>query len=340
MVTVIIADKSALMRKTLSGLLNSDPDVRVVDTAMTGEFTIKKIIKSNPDVALINLNMPDIDGITLIKRIMKECPLPVISLIGYNEKDSRLALDAVSVGAVDFVRLPDEYYKVSNIEKSIISKIKTVAGAKIVKFKHVRINRTHFSPTRKKVIVIGSSTGGPQTLESLLPCLPGNIPVPIIVAQHMPSEFTESFASRLNSLCDMEIREAKDGDELKDGLVLIVPGGCDMILDEGCSRPTQTLVKVIRNEKKVGPNPNINKLFKSVAGVFQENTIGVVLTGMGRDGTEGCMDIKKFRGIVIAESEESSIIYGMPKSVIEAGLADEVLRIDKIAVALIQLVEV
>ncbi len=338
MIKVLVVDDSALMRKILSDNLSSDPEIEVIGTAINGIFAIEKIKLLGPDVVLMDLEMPEMDGITALKKIMKEWPLPVIILSAHSEKDSSKALDAMKSGAVDFILKPAGK-DINEIKEEIINKIKTAALARLHKFKKVTTRKHHFISTRKKIIIIGSSTGGPQTLEALLTELPKNIPVSILIVQHMPPMFTKSLAERLDKICEIEVREAQEGDELRNGVALIAPGGFHMELKSDINGFEGT-IHLNKEPPELGVRPNINRLFKSVALIFRENTIGVVLTGMGMDGTEGCKIIKAAKGTVVAEAEESCIIYGMPKCVIEAGLADEVVQLDEMAVALVQLVDI
>jgi len=338
LINVIVVDDSALMRRVVSDILNSDPEIRVVDTAMNGKYALEKIKKLNPHVVTMDLMMPEIDGIAAVQRIMKEYPTRIVMLSAYTIENSKLTLDALKAGAIDFIRKPSGEISpdIDDVRDEIITKIKAAAKANIPRLTKQRKQVHHFSSAGKKIIVIGASTGGPQTLEVLLPQIPGNIPASIIVVQHMPAEFTGSFADRLDSLCDLDVREAADSDELKDGVVFIAPGGCDIELMSG-DYDSKTRIRLIKSEPKQGAKPNIDGLFRSAAEIYMENTVGIILTGMADDGTTGCREIKGVNGTVIAESDESSIVYSMPKSVIEAGLADKIVRIDKIAAALVRL---
>src|SRR3989344_321189 len=266
---------------------------------------------------------------------MREWPLPVIMLSSHTE--SGKAIEAIQAGAVDFIVKPTNEF--DTIRDEIIIKIKTAALARLARFKQARAQTHRFNSTRKKIVIIATSTGGPQTLEALLTELPKNIPASILIVQHMPPYFTKSLAERLNTICQIEVKEAQEGDELKVGTALIAPGGFHMEL-KAEFLGAEGKIRLNKEPPELGVRPCANKLFKSVAPIFKENTIAVVLTGMGTDGTEGCVDVKKFNGTVIAEAEKSCIIYGMPKSVIERGLVDEIIDIDTMAVALVQLLDV
>jgi two-component system chemotaxis response regulator CheB len=344
LIKVLIADDSALMRKLLTNMLSSEQDIEVVGKASNGKIAIEQIKALSPDVVLMDIEMPEMDGISAIKVIVKECPVPVIVISAHSKEGSERTLEAMNAGAIDFIPKPSGEISldIDDIKEQLIAKVRASVGVKVkafVKKEVEKITQSSFSSTRKKIVVIGSSTGGPQTLEALLQEFPKEFPCPILIVQHMPKGFTQSLAKRLNGLSHIEIREAKEGDALENGVALIAPGGKHMEL----IAPIEGMEGEIRlNElpPELGVRPNANRLFKSVVKIFKENTIGVVLTGMGSDGTEGCREIKNHHGTVIAESEESCIIYGMPKSVVDNNLADEVLALEKIPVALMQLVDI
>jgi two-component system, chemotaxis family, protein-glutamate methylesterase/glutaminase len=342
LIKVLVVDDSALMRRILTDILNSDSDIKVIDTGINGKFAVEKARNLMPDVITMDIMMPEMDGITAIKEILKEVSIPIIIVSAYTKKDSEHTLKGIEAGAVDFVEKPSGEISVDmdKVKEELITKVKSAAAANVHHFKAVKPEKIVFKPTKKKIIVIGSSTGGPKTVEILLAGLPKNIPVPILIAQHMPAEFTKAFADRLNTLCEIEVREAKDGDSIEEGVALIAPGGFDMVIQGNAEDPIKSKIRIIKKKGGIGAKPNINMLFMSAAELFKENTIGIVLTGMGNDGTEGCRKIKEFEGTTVAESKESSIIYGMPKSVADANLADEILPIEKMAVALMQLLEV
>lgn len=337
MIKVLVVDDSALMRKIFSDILNSDPEIEVIATAIDGEAALEKTKRLQPDVVTMDIEMPEMDGITALKKIMMEHPVPVLMISAFTEKGSQQTLDAMEAGAVDFILKPSG--DMDKIKDEIIAKIKIAAMAHVHKFKKIKTKKQSFLSTRKKIIVIGSSTGGPQTLEALLTQLPGNIPAPILIVQHMPPVFTKSLADRLDNLCEIEVREAKQGDELQDGVALLAPGGYHMVLTSD-TKGFEGTITLNQEPAELGVRPNIDRLFKSVAKIFRENVVGVILTGMGSDGTEGAKAIKKENGTIVAEAEESCIIFGMPKSVINADLADEVVTIGRMPVALLQLLDI
>lgn len=338
-IRVMIADSSAFIRVSLSTLLNKDSTINVCTTTKTGSETIEKIKKFNPDVILIDINLAEIDGITLTKKIINEKKIPIIITSSSQSEDQTLV--ALNSGAVDFISIKRDQNNNLNEEtlNELITKIKTVANANIsVTEKNIEEFKFSFKKRiGRRIIAIGSSTGGPQTLEQVLPLLPKEIPCPVLVVQHMPPVFTKSLAERLNSFSEITIKEAEQGEEVKNGVAYMAPGDYHMTLVEDGPR---IRINLDQRPKELGVRPCANYLFDSVARIYKENTIGIVLTGMGSDGTVGCKTIKELRGTVIVESEKSSIIFGMPKSVIEAGYYDEVLDLEKIPVAIIQLLEV
>ncbi|MFW6231297.1 MAG: chemotaxis-specific protein-glutamate methyltransferase CheB, partial [Nanoarchaeota archaeon] len=293
----------------------------------------------DPDVVTLDIELPDINGIDLLKKIKKESSAQVIIVTSHGEDKSSMTFEAMQAGAVDFILKPTQE-TMQGFTEQITRKAKAAASAQLQSFKPKKpVSRHRFSPSRKKIIVIASSTGGPQTLEALLVQLPKNIPAGILIVQHMPEGFTGPFAQRLDKACSITVREAKEGDDIEDGTALIAPGGSHMEL-KSINPLDQGTIHLTRDPPELGVRPCANKLFRSVANVFEENTIGVVLTGMGSDGTEGSREIKRHQGTVIAQSEETCIIFGMPKEVIKAELADEVLPLNKIPQALVQLLDI
>ena len=338
MVQVLVVDDSALMRKMLSDILSEDKDISVVGTAISGDDALRKIPKLNPDVVTLDLEMPGLSGLETLKKIVDKYNVPVIIVSSYSSEGSKETIEAMGLGALDFVLKP-KLENIKEISDDLRLKIRALGKTKVKKFTHLKSYKKSFNHSRKKIIVIAASTGGPPTLEALLVQLPKNIPCPILVVQHMPPIFTKTFANRLNDICKVEVKEASEGDELKNGTVLIAPGGFHMELIAEV-KGMEGVIKLNTKPHELGVRPCANKLFKSVAKIFEGNTIGVVLTGMGSDGKLGSEEIKKYGGTIIAQSEKTCIIYGMPKEVINANLADEILDINDIPSALIQLVEV
>ncbi len=346
MAKILIVDDSAFMRQSLSAVIKTDSELTVAGTAFDIPSAVSQIKKLDPDIILLGIGLPECapqdSYLASFKDILKEKNIPVIVLTPVTKKASETTFDLLENGATDFVIFPegDRKEAINKISQELITKLKVAVKLKPKKFAPLKkISISAFHPTTKKIVVVASSTGGPQTLEAFLTQLPANIPAPILIVQHMPPIFTNSLAKRLDNLCEIEIREAKDGDEIKQGVALIAPGGYHMELKADLPG-YEGAICLNEEPPELGVRPNANRLFKSVAPIFKENTIGIVLTGMGNDGTEGSRAIKSVGGTVIAEAEESCIIYGMPKSVVDNQLADMVVSLDKMGVALLQLLDI
>jgi len=338
---VLVVDDSALMRRIISDIINSEESLEVAGIASNGLKAIEVFQKTNPDIVTMDIEMPEMDGIAALKEILKISNVPIIMVSAHTEIGSKKTLEAMSIGAVDFILKPAGHSdnEIQSFQEELIRRILTVVQANIVHIKHTEHKKHRFTSTRKKIVVIASSTGGPQTLEAFLSELPDNIPVPILVVQHMPPVFTKSLADRLNGSCQIEVREAVEGDELKNGVALIAPGDFHMELKADVEG-YQGCIKLNQEPREQGVRPCANRLFRSVAPIFKENVIAIILTGMGSDGTKGAVSIKESNGTVISQSEKTCIIYGMPKSVADAGLSDVVVDLDKMAVALLQLLDI
>lgn len=341
LIKVLVVDDSALMRKLLSEMLSSDNEIDVVSTAKNGVDALNKVRSFNPDVITLDLEMPEKDGLETLKELRLFSSVPVLIVSAASQADK--TFKALDFGAFDFVEKPSGQISldIEKIKQQIIDMVKLAFNSvrKKVVLEKKSVVHTSFNSSRKKVVVIASSTGGPQTLEALLTQLPGNLPAPILVVQHMPVGFTSAFAERLNRNCEISVREAKDGEELENGVVFIAPAGFHMELKSDIPG-FEGFISLNKLPSELGVRPCANRLFNSVANIFKENTIGIVLTGMGNDGTLGSKTIKSFNGLVISQSEKTSIIYGMPKSVADANLSDMVLDLDKIPVALLQAIDV
>jgi two-component system chemotaxis response regulator CheB len=341
-ISVLVVDDSAFMRKVIPDILNSDPDIKVIGTAKDGGDALRKIPNLNPDVVTLDIQMPEMDGLTTLRKIMESFPRPVVMISSQEAEDSNVTIEALESGAVDFILKPSGQISLDmdKVSLELISKIKAAALAKLRKYAPKKAMHQSFAGAVKKLIAIGSSTGGPQTLEQIIPALPGNIPACILVVQHMPPFFTKSLAERLDKISELKVMEAKDNDEIKEGIVYIAPGDYHMELkrtqENGIAKETISLNK---RDKELGVRPNVNVMMRSIAPVYKQNTVAVILTGMGSDGTEGAMAIKNNGGTVLVQDEQSSIIYGMPKSVVESGYYDEIVELSKIPVALLQVLE-
>ena len=332
-IKVLVVDDSTVMRKLISDILKNDPQIEVVDTAKTGKEAIEKAKNLKPDVITLDIEMPEMDGITALKILRKEVPqTKVIMFSSLTQEGAKATIESLALGAYDFVPKPSTksfLESVKKIEQDLIPKIKSVVPLKKIKLIYKPIQIT---PKIKKGIYkvcgIGVSTGGPQTLLKILPKLPPNFPAPILIVQHMPPLFTKQLAERLNSLSRLRVKEAEEGEFVKDGVVYIAPGDYHMKI-----KKENSLIKIKLHQ---GPprnfcRPSVDELFESLAEVYNGKTLALILTGMGNDGKEGAKKIKEKGGVVLAQDAESSVVFGMPKAVIEEGLVDEVINLSRIS---------
>jgi two-component system chemotaxis response regulator CheB len=331
-VRVLVVDDSALMRKMIPQMLEADPSIEVVGTAMDGTFCLKKIEELRPHVITLDLQMPGMNGIETLKEIMRRDPLPVIVVSSHSTEGASVTFKALGLGAFDFVTKPQDSVHMADTAKELIAKILAAADCKVVRpgtfqiaVPAEKISATKAGPPPSKLVAIGISTGGPQALEFLLAQLPPDFPGAIVVVQHMPEGFTEMFARRLNELCSLRVKEAQSGDVLQAGRVLICPGSKHIKV----KRLTMGDIVVLNEDARVnGHRPSADVLFNSAAEEFGPQTVAVIMTGMGDDGAEGLGAVKRAGGMTIAQSEESCVVYGMPKAAIERGYATRVIALD------------
>ncbi|GBD39496.1 Chemotaxis response regulator protein-glutamate methylesterase of group 1 operon [bacterium HR37] len=337
MIRVLIVDDSAFMRNALKTMLSSDPEIEIVGVARDGVEAIEKVMSLNPDIVTMDVEMPRMDGLTALKRIMEIKPVPVIIVSSLTSEGAKVTLDALDIGAVDFIpkNLSELSVDIVKLKELLIEKVKKVAGRKNIRkrvspfpYKSNEVNRAHLTSSRKiGVVAIGTSTGGPRALQEIIPKLPKNFPVPIVIAQHMPATFTGPFAERLNQISQITVKEAEDGEVLKQGVAFIAPGRGHMRLRK---RGIETVISITSDDEYIY-RPSVDLLMTSVAECFPGKALGVILTGMGNDGLKGISALRESGGKVIAQNEETCVVYGMPKAVVEAGLADKVLPLEDIA---------
>ena len=335
MVKVLIVDDSLVMRKAISRMLSKDPDIQVVGTAVNGQDAIEKVETSKPDVITMDVEMPVMDGLEALRHIMSKNPVPVIMLSALTKEGADITMEALNLGACDYVT--KDFANMANSlavkEAEILTKIKNVAKNK-VKFLLRKLDVTKkpivLDPDQKikhEILSIGASTGGPPALQHILSKLPKNFPVPVVIAQHMPKLFTQSFSQRLNALSQLHVKEAEENEQLTPGVALIVPGDTHAALRR---KGKEVIVEFVNGAQYIY-RPSVDLLMSSTADAYQEQSIGVVLTGMGNDGVNGMKEIRSKNGYIIAQDEETCVVYGMPRAVITAKLADAVLPIDKIS---------
>ena len=339
MIKVLIVDDSAVVRQVFSRELGRAGDIEIVGTAPDPYVARDKIVELRPDVVLLDMEMPRMDGLTFLKKLMKYNPIPVIIVSSLTHRGGELAMEALNSGAVDVMCKPGSAMSVNNMSADLINKIRVAARAKLGKNNHqnaisrpqVRLSQSRMTNT---IIAVGASTGGTQAIQALLSQMPGNSPGTVIV-QHMPEQFTASFADRLNQLCDMEVREAKNNDTVMPGIVLIAPGNYHMLLRRSGAR---FYVQVKHGPLVCGHRPSVEVLFKSVAQTAGRNAVGVILTGMGKDGASGLLEMRNNQAKTIAQDENSCVVFGMPKEAINMGAADYVLPLKNIPEKVIHLV--
>ncbi len=336
---VLVVDDSALMRKLIPQMLEADSSIEVVGTAMDGTFCLKKIEELQPNVVTLDLQMPGMNGIDTLKEIMRRHPLPVIVVSSHSTEGASVTFKALGLGAFDFVTKPRDSAQVTETATELIAKIKAAVDCRVVSPGNLRgaqlrpekITAAKSAPPPSKLVAIGISTGGPQALEFLLAQLPPDFPGSIVVVQHMPEGFTEMFARRLDEVSSLRVKEAQSGDLLQAGRVLICPGSRHMRV----KRMTRGDIVVLNDEARVnGHRPSVDVLFQSVAEEFGSQAVAALMTGMGDDGAEGLGAVKKAGGMTIAQSEESCVVFGMPKAAIERGYAKRVVALDVLSATL------
>jgi two-component system, chemotaxis family, protein-glutamate methylesterase/glutaminase len=335
-VRVLVVDDSALMRKLIPQILQTDPSIEVVGTAIDGIFGLKKIAELKPQVVTLDLEMPGMGGLEMLKEIMRLHRIPVLVVSSHSTEGASVTLKALSLGAFDFVAKPqDVAARMPEIAHELIGKIKAAAQSRpesVVPSPQL-VRRAVKVPEDlrrrpSRVVAIGISTGGPQALQYLLPQLPADFPAALLIVQHMPEGFTDMFARRLDEICAIRVKEAQSGDLLLAGRALIAPGNRHLKI----KRLTTDHVAVLSDEPKVnGHRPSVDALFQSVAQEFGDKSIAVLMTGMGDDGARGLGEIKDAGGLTIAQSENSCVVYGMPKAAIERGFAVRVVPLDALA---------
>ncbi len=346
-IRVLVVDDSAFMRKIITEILKASPDIEIIGKAKNGQEAIEKITKLKPDVVTMDIEMPGLDGLQALGYIMSECPTPVIMLSGAESKQADVTMTAFQYGAVDFILKPSGNISLDmeKVKDELIRKVKASSRVEVHKLGFIEEKdiKEKKEPARNirfhKIIVIGSSTGGPRALQQVIPLLPSNLTAPVLVVQHMPSGFTKSLAERLNSQSMLRVKEAADGDILQPGTVYIAPGDFHMIVkQQQIDSELKEVIGLTKSERVQGVRPSVDVLLNSVAPIFGKDSIGVILTGMGMDGSDGIRKLKLAGGRVIAEDESTCVVYGMPRSIIEQNLSDYVLPINKIAEGISQII--
>ncbi len=344
-IKVLIVDDSAFMRKSLSLMLSSDPDIEVIGTAKDGLEGLELNRKLLPDLVTLDIEMPRMDGLTALQKIMAERPVPVLMVSSLTTDGADATIKAMELGAVDFIPKELSFVNVNiiNIKEDLIQKVKSIVKQNELK---LRLNRLRGVSQKKdipapvktlenrlpvksyKAIAIGISTGGPLSLQKVIPYFSKNINCPIFIVQHMPPKFTKSLADRLNTLSVLEVKEAENAELVKNGTVYFAPGGYHMLLDYSTTGGVR--IKISEEPSTTLHRPSVDVMLNSVIKVYGKNTLGVIMTGMGRDGCDAMKELKNIGGTTIAQDEESCVVYGMPKAVVDANLADVIAPLEKI----------
>lgn len=340
-IRVLIIDDSAIVRKIFTEELSKYSDIEVIGAAPDPYVARDKIVTLKPDVITLDIEMPRMDGLTFLKKLMKYYPLPTIIVSSLTPKGGKLTLEAMDIGAVDVIAKPGSSYTVGDMSAQLVEKIRAASRVRVIKRDAEGEAGTPetepikaLAQTSNKVIAIGASTGGTEALKRVLTKMPPNSPG-IVIVQHMPANFTTAFAARLNDLCQISVKEAQDNDSVTPGTALVAPGNYHMIFRRSGAR--------YYVEVKTGPmvhhqRPAVDVLFKSTAKYAGANAIGVILTGMGSDGAEGLLEMKKMGAGTIAQDEKSCVVFGMPKEAIKLGAADKVVSLDQIPQEIIKMV--
>jgi two-component system chemotaxis response regulator CheB len=334
MIKVLIVDDSAVVRQILRGALSADPDIQVVGTAPDPYVARDMIVEFKPDVVTLDVEMPRMDGITFLRKLMRHYPLPVIIVSSLTSAGGELALEALAAGAVEVMCKPGASLTLDDMTAELIAKIKTAAGARVCKREDVggTTKVALMGRTTNQIVAVGASTGGTVALEYVLRRMPADAPG-IVIAQHMPALFTKQFAERLNRLSAMEIREAQEDDSVLPGVALVAPGDKHLLLRRSGMR---SFVSVKDGPLVHQQRPSVDVLFRSVAHAAGKNAIGVIMTGMGVDGAAGLTEMRQAGAHTIAQDEASCVVFGMPKAAIEMGAVERVLPIKEIPDAILQ----
>ncbi|MEI7987784.1 MAG: chemotaxis response regulator protein-glutamate methylesterase [Chloroflexota bacterium] len=351
-IRVLIVDDSAFMRFTITKHLSEVSGITVVGSAHDGEEALRLIPKLKPDVVTLDIEMPRMNGLATLREIMTRFPLPVIMVSSLTSDGARETIQALTLGAVDFVTKPESKANLASIMDDVIAKVRRAAQTKVKVSRFTTLPATNrlsnteslqnlssnqnnktgkiIRPMIKsdKILIIGSSTGGPRALNTVVPEIPYDIPAAVLIIQHMPVGFTRSLAERLDTTSQLAVKEAAPGDALEVGRALVAPGGYHMVLDEN------NRIALNQAPPVHGVRPSVDVTMASVVQRFEGSVVGVVLTGMGSDGTNGSMLIHSSGGWIIAEAESSCVVWGMPRSVFEAGASNEVLPLPEIAAAI------
>ncbi|HYA23758.1 MAG TPA: chemotaxis response regulator protein-glutamate methylesterase [Terriglobales bacterium] len=343
LIRVLVADDSAFMRTALTRMIESDPALRVSDTAQNGNEALEKIRLGQPDVVTLDVEMPGLDGLATLRRIMEDFPRPVIMVSSLTQEGAEITLEALDIGAFDYVPKQLSYVSLDiiKIRDDLVAKIKAAAKVERRPVKKPVQGVTTpsvpvFSPVSvvPEIVVLGTSTGGPKALQQILPLLPTDLGVGVLIVQHMPPGFTAPFARRLNNLCKISVREATQGEPIAPGVVYIAPAGQHMVVSR--RSPSSVAIQLSNLPDGMLHKPSVDVMMLSVADVFRDFSMGIIMTGMGADGLQGMRAIANAGGLTVGQDEPSCIVYGMPRSCAEAGVLRRVVPLNDIPAVILQ----
>ncbi len=344
-IKALVVDDSAFMRKAISLMLESDSAIKVVGAAKDGEEGCLLAKGLRPDIITLDIEMPKMDGLTALKKIMKECPTSVIMLSSLTTEGAAETIKAMEYGAVDFIpkELSFSNAGIVNIKEDLVSRIKEIVRQRILRERLARVRKLNeqFTEPREKTCLsgelpaigyravgLGISTGGPFSLQKVIPQLSEKLNCPVFIVQHMPPIFTKSLAERLNNISKVKVKEAEDNELVQNGVVYIAPGGLHMTLTK--KSLSSVFIKISQQPDSTLHRPSVDVMLNSVVDVYGKYTLGVIMTGMGKDGLEGIKKLKKLGGYSLVQDESSCVVFGMPKAVADEGLADVIAPVDKI----------
>lgn len=346
-VRVLVVDDSSLMRRLITRLLETDKEIKVIGTATDGLDAIDKVKVLRPDAVSMDVEMPKLDGLATLRRVMKEHPVPVIMLSALTTEGARATMEALAAGAVDFVPKPLRSTDINRMTQDLATKLKVAARVSMRKVaRPLLINRVtaplsmpapagNSTPVKgsgkTELVVIGSSTGGPAALQHIVPFLPANLKAAVVIVQHIPAGFSKSMAEHLNRKSQIAVKHAEAGDIIRPGQVLVAPAGYEFTFRNNGGNKTVSLDKFGQPIPPGGFRPSVDVVMHSAAQVYADRVMGVLLTGMGRDGSQGLLSIRQMGGRTIAEHESTCVVYGMPKAAVELGAAEKVVPLPQIA---------
>ncbi|HAE37458.1 MAG TPA: chemotaxis response regulator protein-glutamate methylesterase [Candidatus Riflebacteria bacterium] len=339
-IKVLVVDDSAFMRTAIERMLITDPTIELIGSAANGKEAVEKVIRLRPDVVTMDIEMPIMDGLHALKEIMRLAPVPVLIVSSLSKEGAKVTLDAIELGAVDYVPKPGSTLSASilTLKEELLQKIHAASGCqpRAVKLEYIPGKRVAKRPSTpadeiiNRAIFIGASTGGPPAVQKILSMLDPSLPAPVVIAQHMPKAFTAAFASRLNMICGIKVKEASDGETLQNSIAYICPGDHQTRVTRSSEGRFCFSISSNAGEQDRFA-PCINTLLFSAAKEFAHKAVGVILTGMGEDGVRGLKNIKLMGGLTIAQDRATSVVYGMPRAALEQEAAVRILNLDEIA---------